>query len=99
MTIRYTLESLSDLERLRTFIVEQNPVVARRIVDELKQGIHQLNNFPMLGIEVMNAPSAVNIRDLFITNYTVRYLVANTDIYILRIWHDREDERNNTIYK
>jgi len=35
------------------------------------------------------------IRDLFIGNYTVRYLIVNDDVVILRIWHDRENDRSN----
>jgi plasmid stabilization system protein ParE len=94
MMIHYTPESVLDLERLRTFIIEQNPVVANRIVGELKQGILRLNSFPMLGVEVMNTPNSMKIRDLFIDDYTIRYLINNTGIYILRVWHDKENERN-----
>ncbi|MCP5035707.1 MAG: type II toxin-antitoxin system RelE/ParE family toxin, partial [Actinomycetia bacterium] len=34
------------------------------------------------------------IRDLYVGNYTVRYLIINEVIYILRIWHGKENEKN-----
>jgi plasmid stabilization system protein ParE len=95
MTIHYTHESISDLARLREFIAENNPSAASRIATELKQGIKRLAKFPNIGIAVINAPNPQAIRDLYIGNYIIRYLIANNDIYILRLWHDKESERNS----
>jgi len=94
MIIRYTPESAQDLDRLREFIAEKNPTAANRMVNELKQEIKKLDIFSQIGIEVVKATHSKEIRDLFIGKYTVRYLVANDDIFILRLWHDKENERN-----
>lgn len=95
--IYYTDKLLSDLVRLRKFITENNPIVANRIAGELKQGISKLDAFPHCGVEITNAPEPRSIRDLFIGNYTVRYLVMGGNISILRLWHDRENQRNITL--
>lgn len=92
--IQYTARAISDLIRLREFIAENNPSAASRISSELKQEINKLDVFSQIGIEVTKATDTKNIRDLFIGNYTVRYLIANDDIFILRLWHDKENERN-----
>lgn len=92
--IYYTDQSLSDLVRLREFIADKNPIAANRIATELKQGISKLEVLPYCGIEVVSTPEPQAIRDLFIANYTVRYLVMNDDIFILRLWHDKENARN-----
>ena len=53
-------------------------------------GIRKLKNFPNLGIEVIKAKSNL-IRDLILGDYIVRYLVLPETIYILKIWHHKED--------
>lgn len=93
MIVRYTPESINDLKRLREFIAEKNPLAAQRIANELLVGIDKLKIFPRMGIGVARAQDPESIRDLFIGGYTVRYLLAETEIFILRLWHDKENER------
>ena len=95
MIIRYTPESIKDLDRLREFIANKNLATANRLVSELNQEINKLCKFPLIGIKVTNMINSSEIRDLFIGNYTVRYLVVKDDIFILRLWHDKENERNS----
>jgi plasmid stabilization system protein ParE len=94
MNVRYTPESVDDLQRLREFIAEKNPLAAQRIANELLTGIEKLKMFPRMGISVFRAPDPELIRDLFIDQYTVRYLLSESEIFILRIWHDKENERD-----
>ena len=76
MKIRYTPEAIDDLDRLREFIEIKNPVAAQRVAKELLLGIDKLKIFPKMGVEVLRAPQPGLIRDLFIGNYTVRYLTT-----------------------
>jgi hypothetical protein len=46
---------------------------------------------PLLGSQVDRAPNPEAVHDLVIGNYLARYLVHETEIYVLRIWHHRED--------
>lgn len=94
MRISYTPEAIDDLARLRDFIVVKNPMAAQRIANELLVGIEKLKVFPKMGIGVTRAPDPEIIRDLFIGQYTVRYYLKSTEIIILRLWHDKEIERN-----
>jgi len=95
MKIRFTAEAIHDLERLRAFIESRNPHAARRIAAELLDGIENLALFPRLGLPVNKAPDPKSIRDLFVGNYTVRYLRDEHSIIILRIWHDKESEKDS----
>ena len=90
MKIIYTPESVGDLKRLREFIATESPYAAERIAKALQTGIKKLKTFPMLGIEVKKAESEL-IRDLILGDYIVRYLLIEETIYILRIWHQKED--------
>lgn len=90
MKISYSLESIRDLSRLREFIEVKNPDAAERIASELLAGINNLKVFPRMGLPVTHAPDPEVIRDLFVGNYTVRYLLHGQDIFVLRVWHEKE---------
>ncbi len=94
MRIRYSPESIGDLQRLVDFIEPKNPIAARRIAINLQEGIEKLKQFPKIGLPVAKASNPEQVRDLYINNDTVRYLIAEEVVYILRIWHDKENERN-----
>lgn len=91
MKISYSPESVDDLMRLREFIENKNPRAAQKIALFLHKGISQLKTFPYLGVEVELAPDPEVIRDLIIGNYIARYLIHSEQIYILRVWHHKEE--------
>ncbi len=92
MNIHYSVEAIADLERLRAFIEIKNPGAAAEAAHSIIKGISKLKVHPLLGKAVPKAPDPESIRDLIINNYTVRYLFVSHRIYILRIWHHREDK-------
>ena len=94
MKIRYTPEAIHDLDRLREFIEIKNPVASQRVAKELLLGIDKLKVFPKMGVRVLRAPKPELVRDLFIGNYTVRYLTAKEELIILRLWHGKEIEKD-----
>ena len=91
MKVSYSREAIGDLIRLREFVATKNPQAAQKIARSIKKGISQLKTFPYLGVEVELAPNPEIIRDLIIGNYIARYLVHSKQIYILRIWHHKEE--------
>ena len=91
MNVRYSREAVNDLRRLREFIEVKNPRAAKKAASTLLKGIAQLKNFPLLGTKVDRAPNPEAVRDLVIGNYLARYLVHETELYVLRIWHQKED--------
>ena len=93
MNIQYSPEAIDDLVRLREFIAAKNPYAAKHIAQKLLLGIEKLKDFPEIGLPVQRSPEPEKIRDLFITNYTVRYLIGQDTIFILRIWHGKEIEK------
>lgn len=89
MKISYSPEAIEDLIRLREFIALKNALAAQRIANELLTGFEKLKIFPKMGVSVQKAPDPELIRDLFVGTYTVRYFIADQQIFVLRIWHDR----------
>lgn len=92
MRLIYSAEALDDLVRLRDFIAVHNPQAATRIATQLLQRIEHLKNFPLLGINVAQAPIAGSIKDFVFGNYVVRYAVQADSLCILRIWHHLENK-------
>lgn len=91
MIVKYSLESIDDLQRVVEFVENKNPYAARRIAIDLQEGIAKLKQFPHIGLPVSKAPDPEQIRDLYVGNYTFRYLITDEVIYILRVWHHKED--------
>ncbi len=92
MRISYSDEAIKDLTRLREFIEIKNPQAAQQASASIQKSITQLKEFPRLGVKVSLAPDPDIIRDLIISNYLARYLITEDVIYILRIWHHKEDK-------
>jgi len=94
MNLRFSTEAIDDLERLRKFIEEKNSAAAQRIAKELLLGMEKLKVFPEIGLKVDRAFEPHRIRDLFIGRYTVRYLIGEGEVVILRLWHSKESGKN-----
>ncbi len=92
--VRYSPESIEDLQRVVDFVEVKNPYAARRIAIDLQEGVSRLKQFPQIGLPVIKAPDPENIRDLYVSDYTVRYLITDESIYILRVWHNKENEKS-----
>jgi plasmid stabilization system protein ParE len=92
--VKYSPESIEDLQRVVEFVEVKNPYAARRIAIDLQEGVSRLKQFPEIGLPVINAPDPEIIRDLYLGDYTVRYLITDDVIFILRIWHNNENEKN-----
>jgi len=94
MKIKYSPESIEDLQRVVEFVEVKNPYAARRIAIDLQEGVEKLKQFPNIGLPVLKAADPEAIRDLYINNYTIRYLITEEVVYILRVWHHKEYEKN-----
>ncbi len=94
MKVTYSPESIGDLQRVVEFVEPKKPLAARRIAIDIQEGVEKLKQFPMAGLPVINAFDPEQIRDLYVSNYTVRYLADSQRIHILRVWHNKENEKS-----
>ena len=94
MNLRFSPESLQDLVRLREFIAEKNPGAARRIANELLFGLEKLKVYPEIGLTLERAVQPNRLRYLYIGKYTVRYLIGDDEIVVLRLWHAKENKQD-----
>ena len=88
MKLLFTHSAQRDLVRLRDFIAENNPPAARKISQRLVTSINRLVDLPEMGVD---AEGIDGVQDLITADYVVRYAVLEDEIYILRIWHGKEN--------
>ena len=94
MKLAFSREARSDFVRLRAFIAEHGPTAAERAARRLIQGIKRLVRHPRLGKRVGIAPGQIapeEIRDWLVGDYVIRYLIANDQLIVLRLWHGKEN--------
>ena len=53
--VKYSPESIEDLQRVVEFVEVKNPYAARRIAIDLQEGVSRLKQFPQVGLPVVKA--------------------------------------------
>ena len=89
MKLIFSKAAVHDLVRLRDFIAQHSPEAAQRVAQRLRGAIQRLVDTPQIGRPVANMLG--EIRELIFGKYVVRYEVRQQYLYILRIWHGKED--------
>jgi plasmid stabilization system protein ParE len=86
MELKWTSKALSDLARLYEFLAPVNKPVAVRAV----QALTILLTNPRIG-EQLVAFEPRGVRRILVGEYELRYEIQDSFIYVLRLWHTRED--------
>ncbi|MCQ4321257.1 type II toxin-antitoxin system RelE/ParE family toxin [Stutzerimonas stutzeri] len=90
MELKWTSKALSDLARLYEFIAPVNQPAAARTVQQLTAAPTTLLTNPRLG-EQLEEFKARDVRRLLVGHYEMRYEITDSTIYLLRLWHTRDD--------
>lgn len=90
MELKWTSKALSDLARVHDFLAPSNEPAAARVVQALVKAPTKLLTTPRVGEQLFEfAPREV--RRLLVGHYEIRYEIQVAIIYVLRLWHTRED--------
>ncbi|GGB36851.1 plasmid stabilization protein [Tistrella bauzanensis] len=90
MDLKWTGKALSDLARLHDFLAPANPPAAARAVQALAHAPTILLTNPRLGEQLFGFEPR-EVRRLLVGSYELRYEIQASTIYVLRLWHSRED--------
>lgn len=90
MDLKWTSKALSDLSRLYGFLAPVNRLAAARTVQSLTAAPATLQANPRLG-EKLEEFEPREVRGILIGPYAMRYEIQESTVYILRLWHTRED--------
>ncbi len=90
MELKWTSKALADLARLHEFLAPANRQPAAKAVQALAKAPTILVTNPRIGEQRFQfAPREV--RRILVAQYELRYEIRDSVIYVLRLWHTRED--------
>ncbi|HCA5885637.1 type II toxin-antitoxin system RelE/ParE family toxin [Pseudomonas aeruginosa] len=90
MELKWTSKALSDLARLYEFLATVNQPAAARTVQQLAAAPTTLLPNPRIG-ERLEEFDPRDVRRILVGHYEMRYEIVGSTIYLLRLWHTRED--------
>jgi plasmid stabilization system protein ParE len=90
MDLKWTSKALSDLARLYEFLASVNKPAAARTVRSLTAAPASLLVNPRIG-EKLEEFEPREVRRILVGHYEMRYEIQESIIYLLRLWHTRED--------
>jgi plasmid stabilization system protein ParE len=90
VALRWTGSARADLVRLYEFLHPVNVAAAVRVVRQIVSGVRRIPTHPRLGSRLPEFEPR-EVRRVVVGDYEIRYEIADTDIFILRIFHVRED--------
>jgi plasmid stabilization system protein ParE len=90
MKLRWTIKALSDLARLHEFLTITNASAAVRTVQSLTAAPTVLLENPRIG-EKLEEFEPREVLRMLAGSYEIRYEIRKSTIYVLRLWHTRED--------
>ena len=90
MELKWTSKALFDLARLYEFLAPVNKPAAARTVQALAAAPSTFLVNPRIG-ERIDEFEPREVRRILVGHYEMRYELTETTIYVLRLWHTRED--------
>ncbi len=90
MELKWTSKALSDLARLHEFLSPVDKRAAARTVQMLTAAPTKLLTNPRIG-EKIEEFELREVRRILVGHYEMRYEIQQSTIYVLRLWHTREE--------
>lgn len=90
MQIKWSSAARRDLVRLHDFLKPVNPRAATQTVSALLTAVERLLDYPEVA-PLSDIYEGRNMRSLIVGDYNLHYEVMENTIFIVRIWHIRED--------
>lgn len=89
MELKWTSKALADLVRMHEFLLPVNKLAAAKAIQALTKAPTKLLTHPRLGEKLFQFEHR-EVRRLLVGKYEIRYEIADELIYMLRVWHTRE---------
>ncbi|WEX75728.1 type II toxin-antitoxin system RelE/ParE family toxin [Sinorhizobium numidicum] len=90
MKLEWSSKAVSDLGRLYDFLALVNRQAAVRTVQSLTSAPTSLLEQPWIG-ERLEEFNPREVRRIVVGHYEMRYEIRQSTIYVLRLWHTREE--------
>nr|SPS05240.1 Plasmid stabilization system [Candidatus Nitrotoga fabula] len=90
MELKWTSKALSDLVRLHEFLSPLNTTAAAATIQALAAAPTKILSQPRIG-EKLEEFEPREVRRILVGHYEMRYEIQQSTIYVLRLWHTREE--------
>lgn len=90
MHVVWSTAARRDLMRVYAFLRPDSPRAATRIVSMLDAAADRLPDYPEIGIR-LDDYDPLHVRSLIVGDYEMRYQILPDTLFIVRLWHARED--------
>jgi len=90
MVVQWTSKALSDVVRLYEFLAPVNKAAAVRTIQPLTAAPNSSLENPRMG-EKLEEFEPREVRRILVGKYELRYEIREATIYIIRLWHTREE--------
>ncbi|EQB9601985.1 type II toxin-antitoxin system RelE/ParE family toxin [Escherichia coli] len=90
MEIYWTLKAQDDLERIYRFALQYSRQYADDVLDRLITGCAGLTAHPAIGVQQTRYEPR-EVRKVLFDDYEVHFELRDNDIYIVDLWHTREE--------
>src|SRR3569833_2034256 len=97
MQLKWTSKALADLARLYEFLAPANKGAAVHAVQALVKAPTILLTNPRIGEQLFQFEPR-EVRRILVGQYEMRYEIQDEIIYVLRLWHTREERKRNGAY-
>jgi len=88
--LRWTGRAIFDLQRLHSFLADKSPRAAERVRLALWNAPERLLDHPRMGMRLEQFGER-EIRRIVVGDYEIRYEITHETIWVLQLWHGRED--------
>ena len=90
MRLQWTASAQADITRLYDFLAPLNQAAAARTLQSLTAAPNTLLSSPFMG-KPLDEFAPRQVRRLIVGQYELRYEIVDDAIFIMRLWHTRED--------
>jgi plasmid stabilization system protein ParE len=90
MRLKWSGKALDEVERLYDFLAKVNKSAAAQTIQSLVAAPVRLIENPRIG-ESLDEFAPLEVRRILAGRYEIRYQIENDTIYVLRLWHTREN--------
>ena len=90
MKLKWSNQAVADVARLHDFLAKMNPTASARAAQTLTVAPRQLLERPQSGRQ-LDQYLPREVRRIIVGNYEMRYELVESTVFILRIWHTREE--------
>ncbi|HEY2594731.1 MAG TPA: type II toxin-antitoxin system RelE/ParE family toxin [Chloroflexota bacterium] len=90
MILRWTPRAVFDLQRLHNFLSDKSPRAADQVRRALARAPGRLLEHPRIGMRLEQFTER-EVRRIVVGDHEIRYEIAGDTIWILQLWHGRED--------